>query len=362
LPAVVGVAGALSLAEVNAQIQLIQHLMKTHMTEGEHYGVIEGTKKPSLYKAGAEKICLIFQFTPRFETTERDLPGGHREYRTKCSLYTRAGLLMAECDAVCSTMESRYRYRNSERKCPKCEQPTIIKGREEYGGGWICFAKKGGCGAKFRDGDQSIEGQQPGKIEHPDPADYFNTAIKMSNKRAFVGAVLFATAASDIFTQDIEDMPEELIGGRGKPEVKAAPIHKANGQPQQPKKVDPVAQAPAPDDFNQSPQPVTRPNQPAPLENPWLHKLEGVKGADGRNMLMLHGKQLWEVPQAWFKKATLPAFSNKLSDADFANVMAALETPELKEAAAAQVLEALDKGITSGVPLEQDSVPEFTNS
>jgi len=34
--------------------------------------------------------------------------------------------------------------------CPKCGKVgTIIKGREEYGGGFLCFAKKGGCGAKF---------------------------------------------------------------------------------------------------------------------------------------------------------------------------------------------------------------------
>jgi len=34
--------------------------------------------------------------------------------------------------------------------CPECGVTSaIIKGKEEYGGGWLCFAKKGGCGAKF---------------------------------------------------------------------------------------------------------------------------------------------------------------------------------------------------------------------
>jgi hypothetical protein len=33
--------------------------------------------------------------------------------------------------------------------CPNCGKDAIIKGREEYGGGWLCYKKNGGCGAKF---------------------------------------------------------------------------------------------------------------------------------------------------------------------------------------------------------------------
>jgi hypothetical protein len=39
-----------------------------------------------------------------------------------------------------------------------------------------------------------------------------NTILKMSEKRAFVSAVLMATGASDIFTQDLEDFPELIEG------------------------------------------------------------------------------------------------------------------------------------------------------
>ena len=48
------------------------------------------------------------------------------------------------------------------------------------------------------------------KVEHDNPADYYNTVLKMAKKRAHVDAVLTATAASDIFTQDVEDMPEVI--------------------------------------------------------------------------------------------------------------------------------------------------------
>jgi len=38
-----------------------------------------------------------------------------------------------------------------------------------------------------------------------------NTILKMAKKRAQVDAVITATAASDIFTQDIEDLPDEVV-------------------------------------------------------------------------------------------------------------------------------------------------------
>ena len=37
-----------------------------------------------------------------------------------------------------------------ETRCPSCgKSGSIIKSKNEYGGGWVCFIKKKGCGAKF---------------------------------------------------------------------------------------------------------------------------------------------------------------------------------------------------------------------
>ena len=85
---------------------------------------------------------------------------------------------------------------------------TIIKGKAEYGGGWICFAKKGGCGAKFEDNDPAIIAQQLGQMDNPDPYDLANTLVKMSSKRAYVDAALRTTATSGLFTQDLEDLSD----------------------------------------------------------------------------------------------------------------------------------------------------------
>ena len=85
----------------------------------------------------------------------------------------------------------------------------MIKGKEEFGGGWLCWRKRNGCGAKFPDGDQRIESQEVGEIENPDLPDTWNAVDKMAKKRAYVDAVLSVTGASAIFTQDIGADPSD---------------------------------------------------------------------------------------------------------------------------------------------------------
>ena len=125
-----------------------------------------------------------------------------------CSL-TCGAVFVAEGVGSCSSMESKYRWRKGGRVCPACRAGTIK--RSTFGNkGWYCFAKIGGCGAKFEPEAEEItsqEGDEGGRQENPDIADVYNTVLKMAKKRAFVDATLTATAASNIFTQDLEDMP-----------------------------------------------------------------------------------------------------------------------------------------------------------
>jgi hypothetical protein len=102
-------------------------------------------------------------------------------------------------------MESKYRYRVMARKCPKCGKEAIIKGNPKFGGGWVCWKKKDGCGANFDINDFDIVNQKVGKIDNPDIADLYNTCLKMASKRAYIEGTLKVTAASDFFTQDVED-------------------------------------------------------------------------------------------------------------------------------------------------------------
>ncbi len=47
------------------------------------------------------------------------------------------------------------------------------------------------------------------RIEHDNPSDYFNTALKIAKKRSLVDVVLTATAASDVFSHEVESVEEE---------------------------------------------------------------------------------------------------------------------------------------------------------
>lgn len=195
--------------------------IKQYLKEGEDYGVIPGTDKPTLLLPGAQKIAAAFGYVPDYEA----LPGTTEDwagqmygeplfyYRTKCTL-RQEGHAVGQGTGSCNSWEKKYRYRSGQRVCPQCGSASLIRGKAEYErdaqykrrGAWLCFEKKGGCGAKYYGDDPAIMSQQVGQIANPDFADIINTVQKMADKRAYVAAVLSATGASQFFTQDMEDI------------------------------------------------------------------------------------------------------------------------------------------------------------
>jgi len=203
----------MSVKQVRAQVDKILALQREVMQEGIHYGVVPGTEKPTLLQPGAQKLNLTFRCNAKFTTERLDLPLSHREYIVEANIYHLSGRWVGQGHGSASTMESKYRWRNTDRKCPLCGKETVFKSKKDPG--WFCWTKKGGCGAQFKEGDQTIEGQVVGKRENPDIADLYNTVLKMAVKRALVAASLNTFAASDIFSQDVEDLPPEILEGSG---------------------------------------------------------------------------------------------------------------------------------------------------
>ena len=223
----------LQVVEVTDLVGRVQGIKKAIMKEGVHFGTIPGCgDKPALLQPGADLLSMAFRLLPRYEVSMRDLGNGHREYTVITTLVGPDGEFRGQGIGSASTLESKWRYRDGQRKCPECGAAAIIKGKEEYGGGWLCFAKKGGCGAKFKAGDKSIEGQAVGKVENPDIADQYNTCLKIAMKRSKVSGLLTATASSDMFTQDIEDNPEAFSGKTAPPE--RPPIQEPTATPPPP--------------------------------------------------------------------------------------------------------------------------------
>jgi len=189
-------------------INRFQQVAHANLVSGQDYGVIPGTQKPTLLKPGAEKIAKLLGLADEYDILDRqeDWDKPFFRYLVKCRLISvRTGIVISEGLGECNSMESKYRWRDSKRVCPECGAEAIIKGKEQYGGGWICFAKKGGCGTKWNDGADEIEGQKLGRVENEDIYSQVNTILKMAKKRALVDAALSAGRLSNVFTQDIED-------------------------------------------------------------------------------------------------------------------------------------------------------------
>lgn len=143
-------------------------IIKEALKDGTDYGVIPGTKKPTLYKAGAERINIAFGTHPEYQIIEKEIDHdrenkwttqyksgtseGLYRYVYKCRIVKADGRCIGEGEGVCSTLEAKYISR---------------------------------------------------------PRDSENTACKMAQKRAFLAATLHAFGLSDRFTQDMEDMHQE---------------------------------------------------------------------------------------------------------------------------------------------------------
>lgn len=186
--------------DIVARINKIQTVMKEVMKKDHHYGVIEGCgDKPVLLKPGAEKLCLLFRLAPTYEVEARDLEGGHRDFMVTCELHhIPTGSFMGAGLGSCSTMESKYRFRSQ--RTGRLVPQEYWKHRDQALLGGPQFTTR-----KAKGKWEVIE-----RIEHDNPADYYNTCLKQAKKRAHTDATLTATGASDIFAPGPEEEPEEL--------------------------------------------------------------------------------------------------------------------------------------------------------
>lgn len=176
-----------SPAEIIRYHDEITKIIQQALKEGTDYGTIPGTNKPSLYKAGAERLCLAFGAHPEYEPVkiecdhdrevkwlkkkkkwnnaykgdrtftevpEEGVSLGIYRYVYNCKIVLPDGRILGQGQGVCSTLESKYIDR---------------------------------------------------------PRDCENVVCKMSQKRSFTAAVLHSFGLSDRFTQDLEDQDFDTV-------------------------------------------------------------------------------------------------------------------------------------------------------
>ena len=164
-----------TVSDIRKRTHAIQEVMKGVMKEGTHFGTIPGTPKPSLWKAGAEVLCMTFRLAPLLEShvtvDDPEAEWSYTSFKKDGNIVTGTCIGYFEVEATCTI--------------------TGINGKTFSRCSARCCSRE----AKYR--SLSL-------------FDIRNTVLKMAEKRAFVSAVLMATGASDIFTQDLEDFPELL--------------------------------------------------------------------------------------------------------------------------------------------------------
>lgn len=181
---------ALTKERVIAQKRLIQEVMQAVMKEGVHYGVITGCKQPSLYKPGSEAILSTFRIAVDPSVEDLSTRDCFR-YRVTLRGILPSGEIVGAGVGECSTDEEKYHWRAAVND--KEYQATPDDRRR------IKYIKP-----------QSWNKEGEVFQVRTNPADVANTALKMAKKRAQIDLTLTATGASDCFSQDLEDLPEEV--------------------------------------------------------------------------------------------------------------------------------------------------------
>ena len=187
-------------AKLRERIQIVHRKI---MQEDVDYGVIPGTKRPTLLKSGAEVLTKFLHGTARFSpplVTER---GTYLGIMVCCKIVDEGGAILGEGWGDCNSWEPKYRWRDAQPTCPECGVQAIFRSKFEEG--FYCWKKREGCGAQFDAQDERITSQPIGKVENADPYGLKNTLLKMAQKRAHVAAALNGACASGTFTQDLEE-------------------------------------------------------------------------------------------------------------------------------------------------------------
>lgn len=229
---------SVSIAHMQRRMAALEQAKKDLLDERTDYMTIPGTQKPSLLKPGAEKLLFLFNIRPEFTVVQstRDFQRGFFEYLIRCDGYDRAtGALVGSGLGSANIYEKRY-TRIQGPPCQDCNQP-LKKGRSN----WFCPQQEGGCGRSF--GYDKVPANAGTRVENDDRFELDNTLLKMAQKRGLLAMTLVATAASGMFTQDVEDLPAYIEGA---PAPKPQP-----GQPQpNPQRQPPPGQQQRPQEGN----------------------------------------------------------------------------------------------------------------
>lgn len=194
--------GRMAVADIISHVALVQEVMRAVMKPNVHYGVIPGTgDKPTLYKQGAEVLCMAFRVADSYQVEDLSTPDVVR-YRVTCTgTHQATGTVLGAGMGEASSGEEKYKWRKAYDDEFEATPENLRR-------------------IKF--------GKYKTKQVRTEPADLANTILKMANKRAKIAMTINVTACGDMFGQDLEDMDEALRDHLSRHGEEGAPV---NAQP-----------------------------------------------------------------------------------------------------------------------------------
>lgn len=149
-PALIDTVDIQQVEATMAKIRQFQQVIQKTLKQDHDFGVIPGTKDPTLFKPGAEKILMVMGLRSEFEIVDstRDFEAGFFQYQVRCKLF-RGDIVVTEGLGTCNTKENKY-----------------VK---------------------------------------QDPFTIDNTVLKMAKKRSLIDATLLVASLSDVFSEDLDD-------------------------------------------------------------------------------------------------------------------------------------------------------------
>ena len=174
-----------------ARHRVIQDVMKKVMKDGTHFGIVPGTKERSLLKPGSETLLTTFAIAVEPEVEAISEPNGGFTYRVKAhGRHIASQRIIGVGVGEASTNEDKYAWRRA-----------VSDTEFDY------YERKDSTSVRIKFGyDRQRSSEYQVKQVRTNPADIANTVLKMAKKRAQIDLTLTALAASDMFTQDMEDL------------------------------------------------------------------------------------------------------------------------------------------------------------
>lgn len=209
---------AATLASVIESQKERNELIQKSFIEKIHFGKIPGTDKPTLYQNGAASVTGWYLCYPQYKIlSEEHDPNRVNEYfGNEWKWDQEAGRKVKQKSKTKQTSTGYHVYR--------IECQIVHRGT-----GQIVGTGVGACATS-----------EEKYISRPN--DLENTILKMAKKRAFVDAALITFSLGELFTQDVEDLPEDFLNygsDRQEPKGQPQPKKQAPKQQAQPKAAPP---------------------------------------------------------------------------------------------------------------------------